>query len=139
MDRLEPFSRHFWVHGNPKPQARPRAVRRGRFVTIYSPKSDWYKQVVKETSLNRPEMPLSAALRVEMEFRMPRPKSARKTQFWAIKRPDLDNLAKAVMDAMTEAGWWKDDSLIVVLNTKKYLAHSEEKPGVYVSVMEWGG
>jgi Holliday junction resolvase RusA-like endonuclease len=59
-----------------------------------------------------------------IEFRMPRPKghygSGRNAD--ALKpsvprehvcTPDLDNLIKAVMDAMTVSGWWVDDSQVV--------------------------
>lgn len=36
-----------------------------------------------------------------------------------VTRPDVDNLAKSVLDCMVEAGWLKDDNLIVELILKK--------------------
>lgn len=38
-------------------------------------------------------------------------------------RPDLDNLAKSVLDAMVDAGILKDDGLIVELGLAKYYAN----------------
>ncbi len=40
-----------------------------------------------------------------------------------VTRPDVDNLAKSVLDCMVNAGWLKDDNLIVELILKKI--HSE--------------
>ena len=46
-------------------------------------------------------------------------------------RPDCDNFAKELIDAMTASGFWKDDALIADLHIKKYYA---EKASIYV---EW--
>lgn len=43
-----------------------------------------------------------------------------------ITRPDVDNLAKSVLDCMVDAGWLKDDNLIVELVLKKIHAHTEQ-------------
>lgn len=37
-------------------------------------------------------------------------------------RPDLDKLVRAVMDALTEAGVWSDDSRVVRLSAAKHYA-----------------
>jgi Holliday junction resolvase RusA-like endonuclease len=39
-------------------------------------------------------------------------------------RPDLDNLAKSVLDALVDSGWLKDDSLIIELILRK--CHGEQ-------------
>jgi Holliday junction resolvase RusA-like endonuclease len=72
------------------------------------------------------EVPLS----VTVVFMYPKLKSAKED--WALKitRPDLDNLAKSTLDALTDAGWWKDDSLICDLRLVK--AHGPT-PSVMVS------
>ena len=46
-------------------------------------------------------------------------------------RPDCDNSAKELIDAMTDLGFWKDDALVADLHIKKYYA---EKASIYV---EW--
>jgi Holliday junction resolvase RusA-like endonuclease len=38
------------------------------------------------------------------------------------KKPDVDNLLKAVMDSMTTAGVWKDDALVYVTEAGKWYA-----------------
>jgi len=45
-------------------------------------------------------------------------------------RPDLDNLAKGAIDAMTLAGYWEEDSQITRLSLSKYWG---ERPGIKVS------
>lgn len=45
---------------------------------------------------------------------------------------DLDNSAKSVLDAMTEAGVWKDDRQVVLLTVRKRYA---EQDGIVVRVL----
>lgn len=37
-----------------------------------------------------------------------------------ITKPDVDNLAKLIMDAMTKAGYWQDDNQVCDLRVTKY-------------------
>ena len=46
-------------------------------------------------------------------------------------RPDADNFCKALIDQMTQVGFWMDDSQIVDLRIKKYYA---EKASIFI---EW--
>lgn len=69
---------------------------------------------------------------VDMSFYFPRPKSHYGTGGNANRikdrapdhktsAPDLDKLVRAVCDALTQAGVWRDDSLVVVLwSSKRY-------------------
>lgn len=44
-----------------------------------------------------------------------------KGPIWMHTRPDVDNVAKAVIDGMQ--AWWRDDSLVVrLVATKQYVA-----------------
>lgn len=47
------------------------------------------------------------------------------------KKPDLDNSVKLLLDAMTKAGYWKDDAKISFLTLAKF---DGELPGVYICV-----
>ena len=119
----------FTVLGLPKPQARPRAVSRGKFVKVYSPGTEW-KEAVKYAASK--ETPIaSEALQISLEFYFDRPKShygtgknADKLKSSApkfhTKKPDVDNLAKAVLDACQDAGLFKDDSAVVGLTVEKF-------------------
>jgi crossover junction endodeoxyribonuclease RusA len=52
---------------------------------------------------------------------------------WCPKKPDPDNLAKAVMDALTDCGMWRDDAQIVVLEVTKRFG---QIPGARICIKE---
>ena len=125
MPRLTEFR----VLGLPKPQARPRAVSRGKFVKVYSPSTEW-KEAVKYAATKQ-ETITAEAIEVSLEFYFDRPKShygtgknADKLKASAprfhTKKPDVDNLAKAVLDACQDAGLFKDDSAVITLEVSKF-------------------
>lgn len=76
------------------------------------------------------------SIMIEIEFRMPIPQSysnKKKAELeWAPhnKKPDLDNLVKAVLDALNGVAF-EDDSLISDINAGKIYA---EEPGVYIMI-----
>ena len=57
---------------------------------------------------------------------------------WVEKKPDLDNMAKAVMDALTAMGMWGDDKQVVVVNMLKRYVVDDERAGVEVNVASVG-
>ena len=70
-----------------------------------------------------PDGPLS----VNIEYYMPRPKAMKRdAPTEHIKRPDIDNLNKAVLDALTDAGVWKEDSRVYRLIAEKVYANSPD-------------
>lgn len=88
--------------------------------TSTSPVLRWMRsvQAAASASISKPNAPLEGPLAVLIEFTFVRPKSRqRKGQGKTYKtcKPDLDNAAKAVLDAIGEAGWWVDDAQIAVL------------------------
>lgn len=50
-----------------------------------------------------------------------------------INRPDVDNLCKALLDVMTELGFWKDDSKVYSLVCEKFWA---ARPGLYIKITD---
>lgn len=131
----------FSMAGSPRGQGRPRTTVRGGFATIYKdPKSRKYEASVqvlaKQAMAGHPAFqgPLSVSLR----FRMPIPKSASKaaraamaTGEWAhTGKPDLDNMAKAILDGMKGAVFGDDSQIVRSFLTKIYA----EQPGVDVRV-----
>lgn len=110
----------------------------------YSPKTSWYSVVYGDALQARPERPLEGPLAVSLEIRLPLPKSApkRRPPYWAAGHVgDVDNFAKAVYDAMTQARWWADDCQICSATTSKRYAQHGEEPGCTVEVnplpLEW--
>ena len=130
------------VYGFPVAQGRPRAFKmRGTGqIRVYDPaKSKNWKQDVKTQVLQKLAFTSDGGL-VEgplegyLGFKMPRPKSARKSDHYPAKRPDLENLSKAVFDAM-EGVVYKDDAQIVrAVLEKDY----DPQPGVVIQVRAIG-
>lgn len=121
---------NYTVVGIPKPQARPKVfhktLKSGRpFIHTYSPKTDWFHLVYTESlkQKNLLKNRLSGALELILIFCLPIPKSISKKKkaelHYVTKKPDTDNLAKAVMDAINNVGLWEDDSQVAHLDIKK--------------------
>ena len=83
-----------------------------------------------------------AAVRVELAFDFPRPKAhfgtgrnqellKRSAPLYKRTAPDLDKLARAVLDALTHSGVLRDDALVVELHCSKQYA---DDPGVNVKI-----
>ena len=131
-----------YVVGQPKPQARPRFFRVGAGVRAHSPKTLFFNMVYGEAVRKAPKVPLDGPLSLRVYFFMPRPQNAtsgkNSSRTWHISRPDLDNMEKAVMDAFTQAGVWRDDSLVCEKMTSKVLTplHGEQRPGVFIWVAQ---
>lgn len=108
-----------WVPGSPRAKGRPRVTLRGRFPVAYTPRAtrEW-EDVVRKTALTRaPKQPLSCPVVCHLDFTF---RSPRKVIGQALPRADVDNLAKAVLDALNGI-IFADDSLIQeLLVTKGY-------------------
>lgn len=52
---------------------------------------------------------------------------------WCIKKPDADNYAKAVMDALTILRFWEDDCQVCDLSVRKQFARL---PGCNIEISE---
>lgn len=129
------------IPGVPVPQGRPRVnTRRGN---VYDPlKSKQEKQRIRaEVALHMRHHRvaiLEGALRVSLQFFVPIPKSfskkrridAHEGRILPTPKPDLDNLAKLVLDACNGVVY-KDDSCIVdEANSKRY----STQPRVVITV-----
>ena len=53
------------------------------------------------------------------------------------RKPDADNLAKAILDVLTEQGWWRDDGVVSeLLVIKLWSGKHGSEFGVRVLVSE---
>jgi Holliday junction resolvase RusA-like endonuclease len=124
------------VRGLPAPQGSKRHVGGGRTVEQSKAVGPWREAVRAETqrvldwNWEPGRGPLTGPVRVALTFKMARPKShfgtgrnAGNVKLGAPKRPagqpDLDKLARAVLDGLTAGGAWKDDSQVVMLVAEK--------------------
>lgn len=128
----------------PAPWQRPKTRVVKGWVKHYSPaKTKKYEQSIAEyyiQSTKAFKFEKDQALGINIEFGMPIPKSTPKSRKQAmsegivrhIKKPDIDNLTKSVLDALNGVAW-EDDSQIVRLTASK--EYSEE-PYVYLYIYE---
>ena len=118
----------FAVLGDPQGQGRPRFARQGKFVHTYDPpKSREYKAKVAQ-SFQRAYTgePLAKPIRLTIKAVFSVPRSYSKSRTWACleglekpaKKPDFDNIAKGVCDALNGLAY-EDDKQIVQASVYK--------------------
>lgn len=128
----------FYVPGEPQGKARPRFTRIGR---TYTPKKtveyeNQIKSAFAEAGGKYSEYPVS--IRITAMYAMPQSASKSKKQkmilgeILPLKKPDLDNIAKAVCDALNGIAY-KDDSQVCRLAVIKQYG---TEPGIMVSIKE---
>lgn len=127
----------FEVRGTPVPQGSIRSLGKGR-PSIHGNAGrllPWREHVQHEAERALAGAgPMEGPVEVILDFWLPKPASAPKRKpVWPVKRPDLDHLVRAVADACTAAGVWRDDSQIVALSATKTYAVGRA-PGVQITV-----
>ena len=132
----------FEVEGIPKGKGRPRFARKGNFVRAYTPKTTHdYEHHIAETYVYKGGTAFDYPyLGVYIIAYFPIPKSTRKADrllmetgcVWHNKKPDTDNVAKSVLDALNGIAW-NDDKQVVSLKVKKYYG---KVPKVIIKIKE---
>lgn len=122
------------VVGLPDGQKRPRGFQRGGRIIFWSPTSAWRELVYGRALESRPTVPFDGPLQLKTIFYFPRPESIKKSVVWKSTKPDLDNLLKAVMDALTQARWWKDDGRVARVVMEKRFVGDGEASGALIEV-----
>ena len=145
----------FEIPIEPKPQSRPRAGLRGRHAMVYedSKMVAWRNSCTLLVKQLYDGPYFYGPIKVRMTFYMPAPKTmseppkprskAKKLKqyddfvnerIYVDKKPDLDNLEKAVYDSISKAGVvWTDDNIIVEHTTRKVYSPS---PRIEIEVEE---
>ena len=121
----------------PKGKARPRFARGGHPYT--DPDQSRHEQAIRRAWMDRhgmepvggPHSPVS----VTIDFAKPLPKSVKVPRPWTLK-PDLDNLAKSVLDALNGVAY-VDDAQIVKLTVRKLSQTREVPAGIRVTVIHF--
>ena len=131
------------VEGSPLGKGRPRFRNTGKFVQTYTPaKTKAYEEEIRDAAKQAMGVsePLAGAVKVYVMCAYPMPKSMSKADrakallgdLKPTKKPDLDNVAKAHLDALNGV-IYIDDAQIVRLQVSKVYG---EHPCVEVIVME---
>ncbi len=131
----------FFVPGEPKGQPRPRAFARGGKARVYDPGTaeGWKGQVALAAKEHLPPTPIDIPVAMHLRFHLPRPRGhfgkagiKPAAPCHHVARPDIDNLAKAVIDALVAIGFLRDDCLVHLLFlTKRY---ADAAPGCQVRI-----
>ena len=127
----------------PTAKGRPRfSVFRGHVHTFTPKKTAEYEAKIAEyyMSVKGRKFDREQPLCISIEFGMPIPKSTPKSRRLAmaegilrhIRKPDLDNLIKAVLDALNGIAW-EDDAQVIRITAKKMYSTD---PYVFLKVYE---
>lgn len=127
----------FTIPGKPVAQSRPRFARRGSFVTTYdaAPSRDykaWVRLCAAQAMQGRAPIDRDTPLALSVSVRIVKPKSTPKRVEFPVKKPDLDNYIKTLMDAM-EGIIYAADQQIVSITASKVFALAD---GVDICIME---
>lgn len=130
--------------GAPRGKGRPRFGRRGDFVAVWTDKKTMsYEESLSEAGViaMKGVSPRLGALSVRIEAGTAIPASwSQKKRLAALSgdlspigKPDFDNIAKIVGDALNKIVW-RDDSQIIVCAFRKFYAAD---PGLTISAWDW--
>jgi Holliday junction resolvase RusA-like endonuclease len=133
----------FFVEGLPIAQPRTRSTASGRHYTPDNGIHKWKRSLQFVARQHYHGKKIEGPFRVDLLFVFPRPKSIQwKTkpmpQIWHIKKPDRDNLDKAVLDALTGI-FWHDDCQVCSGTIDKQIADGDSKSGVEVFIYKLEG
>lgn len=135
------------VPGEPLGKGRPRFRRLQNYVSTYTDaKTKKYEQVIAKTwqdnfgkeILFKADSPLE--LEIQCWFSIPKstPKSLKQkmlnNQIDYIKKPDIDNIAKIVLDGLNKVAYEDDKQITSLLIKKNYVHCEEEQPKVRIFI-----
>jgi Holliday junction resolvase RusA-like endonuclease len=133
----------FFVAGEPQPKGSTRSFyvkKMDRVVTTTTNRNtrQWQLRVAAEAQRANEGRAISffcqdkeCAYEVEAMFLFPRPKSLPKKVRQNTRRPDLDKLARAVLDGLADV-LIPDDSQVTWLSVRKRYIGPEETPGAHI-------
>jgi len=139
----------FIAVGRPVGQPRARStIRRGKdgkvFSGVYNPGTadDWKTTIRNAAKVHWDGVPFTGPTTVTWTAFFPRPKSHLKRNgalkdgapIWHTGKPDRDNLDKALLDALVDAGILADDKQVCDGVVGKRYAHDPEPPGMIVVI-----
>jgi crossover junction endodeoxyribonuclease RusA len=110
----------FFVPGDPAPQGSKNAYARGGRVILVeaSKRTGPWRSAVTAAARSAREA-IDGPTAVTLDFVLARPRTS--TRPHPTTKPDVDKLARAVLDGITDARMWKDDSQVCHLTaTKSY-------------------
>jgi Holliday junction resolvase RusA-like endonuclease len=140
---VAPWTSITWlINGEPIGQGRPRACVVNGHARLYTPRrSDaWCGRAVEVLACHWDGAPHADLATVVIDAVFSRPKRLLRRldpvgRIPHSSKPDADNVAKAVLDAMVKAGVLRDDALVNELTVRKWYAARDEGPCVFVEMI----
>lgn len=141
---------YFTCDIEPRGQARPRFTTRGGYAMAYSPRQnrEFEREIQKAYMAACPNqgfkgfarsIPVAASITINLPIRESWSKKkqaqAERGEILPTKKPDSDNVAKAVLDALNGLAYHDDAQIVSLSVVKKY----SEKPGIEILLMEIKG
>lgn len=124
----------FSVEGEPFAKQRPRAARKGNYITIYTPKptKDYeakvrnsYNKLYNNQYYNQDQLSGSLVAKISAVFNAP--KSATKKEKELLesgephtKKPDCDNIGKVCLDGLNGVAYEDDSTIDTLIISKRY-------------------
>lgn len=125
--------------GTPIPQGSKKAFVRGGRVSLVEANpglKSWRSAValeVKRAMLSACVAPAQGGpMVVELVFVFERPKSVKRD--WMSVKPDVDKLCRAVLDGVSDSGFWVGDQQVVELRALKRYGVDGEPAGVWIDL-----
>lgn len=136
----------FHIPGQPVAKGRPKFARRGAHVVAYTPaKTASYENLVKlaatvamcglEPTAAPVALSVSLSMQIPASWSKKRRALAASGAICATKKPDADNVLKALKDGCNGIVWRDDAQVVRIMLEKRY----SETPGALIKVIETGG
>lgn len=125
----------FFVPGIPAPKGSKRHVGNGRLIEASKKLEPWTRAILDVVSNMDQFVPFDEPVEVWATYYLPRPATVHR-ELPSVP-PDIDKLERGLFDALTKAGVWRDDSLVVDSHPSKRYADGIP-PGALVRVCSVG-
>lgn len=136
----------FMVHGQPVAKGRARFVCvRGKPIAYPDTNTTQYEGLVALEAVRAfrgQSMPIEGPVSVELVAVMKRPKSRMRKKDLDqrerdTRKPDTDNILKAVVDGLVVSGVIEDDACVWSMRAEKWMADKSEPPHAKITI-RWG-
>lgn len=135
----------FFVPGTPAPQGSKRYLGNGVMIESSQHLKPW-RASVEWVAMQHFKQPHAGAIKLELAFVFPRPKSHFGTGRNAntikptapdchTQKPDIDKLERAILDALTGIAYHDDSQVAKVVKYKRWIHFAAERAGVYITVV----
>lgn len=116
---------HVIIYAQPTPKARPRVTVIGGHAHAYTPKNtrdaeSMIKAMIRTQVMKCGQFPPGTPIRLEATFYLERPKSIPKKVLLPIKKPDVDNYFKLLMDSLEKFVYPADSQITCAYIRKRY-------------------